>query len=46
MNVCAGPCVVEIVPLAVAELAIHPSLVKVAHKFVGIGDIRYLLLYH
>ena len=45
MVVRAGPYVVEIVPRVVAELAIHPRLAKVAHKFVSIGDIGYLLLY-
>ena len=44
MVVRTGPYVVEIVPLVVAELAIHPRLAKVAHKFVSIGDIGYLLL--
>ena len=43
MVVCVGPYVVEIVPLVVAELAIHLRLVKVAHKFVSIGDIGLLL---
>ena len=42
MVIRAGPYVVEIVPLVIAELAIHPRLVKVAHKFVSIGDIGYL----
>ena len=44
--VCVGPCVVKAVPLEVVELAVHSSLVKVAHNIIGIWDIRVLLLYY